>query len=106
MIPILFVGAAAAGSMARWYTAELAPPPMGTLFVNLLGAFVLGWLHGSATTTQLVVGTAAIGSLTTFSTLVIEILELARTRPRHAAYYAVATLGGGTGAAWLGLTLG
>jgi fluoride exporter len=48
--------------------------PLGTLSVNLSGATVLGLLHGLgvSSTLALVVGTAGIGTYTTFSTLIFE----------------------------------
>ena len=48
--------------------------PWGTLVVNLGGTFVLGLLAGLATShrTMLVLGTATIGSYTTFSTWMLE----------------------------------
>lgn len=105
MIVLAFVVAAAAGTLARWGLGATLPPPSGTLLANLAGAFALGWLSGSSSGTETVVGVAALGSLTTFSTLVIELLELARSRPRQAAAYATATFVGGIGLAWLGLRL-
>lgn len=48
--------------------------PFGTLAVNASGAFVLGLLTGLALSgeTMLLVGTATIGSYTTFSTWMLE----------------------------------
>jgi CrcB protein len=48
--------------------------PVGTLLVNLAGSFLLGLLAGlnAASTTMLLLGTATIGSYTTFSTWMLE----------------------------------
>ncbi|MEZ5247079.1 MAG: CrcB family protein [Acidimicrobiales bacterium] len=105
MIVVAFLGAAAAGTLARWRLSVVLPPLTGTLVANLGGAFALGLLSGSSATSTTIVGIAALGSLTTFSTLVIEILELGRTRPRRALLYAAATIVGGIGLAWVGVTL-
>lgn len=105
MIVLAFVGAAAAGTLTRWQLSTVLPPPTGTLVANLTGAFALGWLGGSSATTDTILGVAALGSLTTFSTLVIEILQLARTRPGPAVLYAATSVVGGVGLAWVGLTL-
>lgn len=105
MIALAFLGAAAAGTLGRWGLSATLPPPTGTLVANLVGAFALGWLGGSSPTSDTVLGVAALGSLTTFSTLALELVELARTRPRIALLYGSVTLVGGVGLAWLGLRL-
>jgi CrcB protein len=48
--------------------------PLGTLVVNLTGAFALGLLHGSDVggDALTIVGTGLIGSYTTFSTWMLE----------------------------------
>ena len=48
--------------------------PMGTLCVNLSGAAALGLLHGLGIggSAALLIGTAGLGSYTTFSTLIFE----------------------------------
>lgn len=101
-----FAAAAAVASLMRWWTGWLLPAPLGTLGVNLAGAFALGLLEGADTVSGTVFGVAALGSLTTFSTLVVEIHEIARTDRRRAGGYAAATLVGGVALAWLGLRLG
>jgi CrcB protein len=105
VIALAFLGAAAVGTLTRWRLSAALPPPTGTLVANLIGAFALGWLSGSPTTTDTILGVAALGSFTTFSTLVIEILQLSRTRPGQALRYAAVTVIGGVGLAWVGLGL-
>jgi fluoride exporter len=53
--------------------------PLGTLVVNVSGAFVLGLLTGLSVTGDalLLAGTALIGSFTTFSTWMLETQRLA-----------------------------
>jgi fluoride exporter len=58
--------------------------PLGTLAVNLSGATVLGFLNGLGTssTVALVVGTAGLGTYTTFSTLIFETERLLEDNDR------------------------
>jgi fluoride exporter len=58
--------------------------PLGTLSVNLSGATSLGFLHGLgvSSTLALVVGTAGIGTYTTFSTLIFETERLLEDNDR------------------------
>ena len=67
----LIDGAVSAGRKAEF--------PLGTLLVNLSGAFALGVLTGAgvARTWLFVVGTGFIGSFTTFSTWMFETARLA-----------------------------
>jgi len=53
--------------------------PIGTLVVNAVGTFALGFLRGLSVTGDdlLVVGTAMLGSFTTFSTWMLETERLA-----------------------------
>ena len=83
--------------------------PLGTLGVNLTGAFALGVLDGSAAPTHLlfVCGTGLIGAYTTFSTWMFETQRLTEERrgPQAAANIAV-SLGVGLAVAALGLWIG
>lgn len=79
--------------------------PLGTLTVNLSGAFVLGLLTGLnvAGNAMLLAGTATIGAYTTFSTWMLETHRLAEDRAyRIAALNIVLSLAAGIGAAALG----
>jgi fluoride exporter len=83
--------------------------PMGTLAVNVSGAFVLGLLTGlTVTGTGLVLaGGAAIGSYTTFSTWMLETHGLSEDgRKSAAAVNVVASVACGIGAAALGRAIG
>ena len=76
--------------------------PWGTLAVNVTGAFALGLLAVAGEATTLILAGGALGSLTTFSTLAVEIVELwRRSRPR-AAVYAAVSLVTGVAAAYIG----
>ncbi len=81
---------------------------VGTLIVNVLGAFALGVLVGAdvSSATLHAVGVGTLGALTTFSTAISQIECIARERTTG---YAVAVGAGSLGlilvAAWLGLRL-
>ena len=83
--------------------------PVGTLAVNLGGAFLLGLLAGLAPPSRLmlVLGTATIGSYTTFSTWMFESQRPAEDGvPRVARWNIAVSLGGGLVAVALGHALG
>jgi CrcB protein len=71
--------------------------PLGTLAINVSGTFVLGLLTGLSVTGNalLLVGTALIGSFTTFSTWMFETQRLAEDRE---LVYALVNIGLGVGA--------
>jgi CrcB protein len=77
---------------------------MGTLAVNLTGAFVLGVLAAVLSGPALLVaGTATIGSYTTFSTWMLETHRLGEDgQGRSGALNVLISLGLGFGAAALG----
>lgn len=76
MTAAAFALAAALGAVVRLQVNRLAFGWLGTLGVNVTGAFGLGWLMATAgDDTALIVGTAALGSLTTFSTFALEAAE-------------------------------
>lgn len=83
--------------------------PYGTLVVNLIGAFVLGLFAGLALTGtgSTLLGTAAIGSFTTFSTWMLETHRLREDSEfRPAALNILVSLAAGLLAAELGRLLG
>jgi CrcB protein len=103
------------GALARFVTDAIIANafdrdfPLGTLFINITGAFALGLLTGLAVTGNALVlaGTATLGSYTTFSTWV---LETHRLREEGEFGRAVAngliSLALGLGAVALGRTIG
>jgi fluoride exporter len=94
------------GAVAARADGEL---PVGTLAVNLTGAFALGLvaglaLHGDA---LLLAGTATLGSFTTFSTWMLETERLAEEGDERLAGANVAvSLAGGLAAAGIGWLVG
>ena len=86
--------------------------PFGTLFVNIGGTFLLGYLTGLSIHGELnpfvlaVLGTGFCGALTTFSTLAVDIQRFIRDgRYIHAALDLILSLFSGAGAAWVGFTI-
>lgn len=83
--------------------------PFGTLVVNLSGALVLGLITGLAPSSDasLLLGTAAVGSYTTFSTWMFETHRLVEDgEPGNAVANVVVSLVLGFALAALGRTLG
>ena len=92
---LLFVaGGGALGAVARYGVSVLCIEilgnrfPWGTLVVNILGCFLLGWLLQSATinTTisdaiKLTVGTGFLGGFTTFSAFSIQTIQAWQRSP-------------------------
>lgn len=87
----------------RWNRSDW---PIGTLLVNVAGAFLLGLVHDSTGTEITLIGVAGLGSLTTFSTVAGETIDLtAGPQPRRAAAYVATTFVAGIAAAAAGLAL-
>ncbi|MFD1419940.1 fluoride efflux transporter FluC [Lactiplantibacillus songbeiensis] len=105
-------GGAAIGALIRYTTMQLSKPlnqrwslPVATLGLNLIGALLLGWdLTSSLSPSwQLFLGTGIMGGLTTFSTMINEIIILARHHQQKTALiYLMLSLGGGLLFGWLG----
>jgi CrcB protein len=94
------------GAVQRRNRTEL---PLGTLLVNLCGCFVLGLLSGVSASAQttLLLGTATIGSFTTFSTWMLETHRPAEDgEPSLAWRNVVVSLIAGLLFAFLGRSLG
>lgn len=103
------------GALARFgltlaVTDRLRPHfPLGTLAVNLSGAFFLGLLAGLSLgdDSRLLFGLGAIGSYTTFSTWMLETQRVGEAgKPRLAVANVVLSAGLGLAAAYLGRLLG
>jgi CrcB protein len=83
--------------------------PMGTMLVNLSGAFLLGLLAGAAVEgdARLLLGAGAIGSYTTFSTWMVETQRIEEAGKRRIAVTnIVLSIVLGVGAAALGHAIG
>ena len=104
-----------AGSVLRFYADGLVSAaagrdfPLGTMVINVSGAIVLGLLSGLALSSSqyLLLGTAAVGSYTTFSTWMLETQRLTEERQyRKAVLNIVVSLALGIAAAALGRLIG
>jgi len=114
----VWIGVAALGafgSIARFLLDGLLAArlgggfPVGTLFVNLSGALLLGLLSGLALSGNALVlaGTATLGSYTTFSTWMLESHRLTEDADaRGAIVNILGSLALGLGAAALGHAIG
>lgn len=98
------------GAILRHYvsqTVETGPVPLGTLTVNVIGSFVLGWVTflGLRNDALLLIGTGACGSFTTFSSFSVGVVQLwEESEYLLSAGYAAANLLGalaGIGLAWV-----
>ncbi|MFI5274778.1 MAG: fluoride efflux transporter FluC [Ktedonobacterales bacterium] len=109
------LGAAARFGVAEWSARHWRGPfPLGTLLINVSGAFVLGLVLSAAPVRaplpsgmRAVLGTGFLGGYTTFSTLCFETHASARLGRIHSAWLnAVSSLALGILAAALGIALG
>jgi fluoride exporter len=97
-----------------WLRADApAPSRRGTILVNLCGAFLAGWLVARLADAPgddplwLLLGLGFLGSLTTFSTWMIEVVDLGRSdRGFGALLHLAGLLGTGLLVAWMGFRLG
>lgn len=101
-----FVVAAAVGAVARWQLLRIHGRLAGTLVANLTGSFLLGLLVGQSDATATVVGVAGLGALTTWSTFIAAVMDVAVTERERAVRYAAVSIVGGIAVAWLGLQMG
>lgn len=117
----MYVGLAGAlGALSRYVigfmTNSMWPGifPIGTLSVNLIGSFMLGWLthfwfqtDRFSKETKTAIGTGFIGSFTTFSTFSVETVQLIHIgQAGQAILYIVLSIGLGLIASWLGFSVG
>jgi CrcB protein len=103
----------ALGAVIRFWISQATTGrqlPIGTLFVNLGGSFILGWIIGTNTTEWMLalVGIGFCGALTTFSTVQWEIFQLHQQQTTHLSIvYLLLTYIGGlmvtTMGYWFGL---
>lgn len=115
VVSLAFGGAL--GAIAR-YAISLGLPtdagrfPWGTFFINVSGSFVLGFLlimlieqFPQGRLARPVIGTGFVGAYTTFSTFMVESVELVRAGdPETALAYLGASLVVGLAAVFIGMT--
>jgi len=105
-----FLGAMARYAMVAFVSAHWPTRlPLGTLLVNLIGSFLLGWIASSGLNEQITffLGTGFMGAFTTFSTFKLESVNLFRWgEGKTSLLYMGMTYLLGIGAAWLGLGVG
>ncbi len=116
LLHILMVGIGGfLGAIARYSISQILNNkpssrfPIGTLTVNLSGAFLLGIIIGvkSDPITTLLLGTGFLGAFTTFSTLKLEMIQLYVNNDKKTFFiYTVMTYGGGLILAYLGYIIG
>ncbi len=120
-LSILLVGIGGAGGAGGRFLvgrgmAALSGPAMGwpaaTLAINIGGSLAMGVLtgvlarSGPAEPWRLLLGVGVLGGFTTFSAFSLELAQLIRDGATvAAALYALASVGGGLGALFLGLWL-
>jgi fluoride exporter len=105
-----FFGAIARYSASQYFNKNHSfRLPVATLFVNILGSFLLGLLigHGTGEVWILLLGTGFLGSFTTFSTFKLEGIQLHVDRRRtDFILYNVICYGGGILLAFAGYRIG
>lgn len=111
MFFFLFLLACGLGACLRFLMSYQNKPqklPYGTLWVNLLGAFLIGlcYRHFANSSIYLIVATGFCGGLTTYSTLQLELLHQKQQKEilRFGVYLAL-TYGLGVLAVYLGYLL-
>ncbi len=96
------------GGLCRWGISQWlnGQYPLGTMFVNVIGCFLLGWLTKLApgdANIRLLLMTGFCGGFTTFSTFINENILLMRgSQLLLSIGYIVVSLGLGLLAAWFG----
>ncbi len=105
---IAVVAVASIGACVRFVVSDRlnGPFPYGTLMVNVVASWLAGFgsqLDGRWSTIVLI---GALGALSTWSTVAVEVGAMARAGDgRAAALYLVATVTTGLLAAWIGIQL-
>ena len=100
--------AAAVGACVRFVVSERlnGPFPYGTLVVNMVAAWLAGLASQLGERWSTIVLIGALGALSTWSTVAVEVGAMARSgEGRAAAWYLVATVTTGVLAAWVGIQL-
>nr|WP_268254700.1 fluoride efflux transporter CrcB [Bacillus zhangzhouensis] len=105
-----FLGAISRFTLSTWIHKKFSSNfPLGTLFVNLTGSFLLGWIVGRGLSSDLyaLLGVGFMGAFTTFSTFKLENIQL-REKRNHSVllYYLVSSYAGGIILAFIGVLIG
>ncbi|PCK21260.1 chromosome condensation protein CrcB [Bacillus pumilus] len=105
-----FLGAISRFTLSTWIHKKFSSNfPFGTLFVNLTGSFLLGWMVGKGLSTGLyaLLEIGFLGAFTTFSTFKLENIQL-REKRNHSVlfYYLVFSYVGGIILAFIGVLIG
>lgn len=93
----------------EWFGKKFSNLPIPTLFINLTGAFILGFVFGIKANVFVyaIVGTGVLGGYTTFSTMNTELVELYKSKNyRGLTFYALASYFGGLILVFTGYYLG
>ncbi|MBU3574119.1 fluoride efflux transporter CrcB [Priestia aryabhattai] len=105
-----FMGAIARYVLSTWMNKKSSKGfPIGTLFINLVGSFLLGWIVGQGITSDLYsfLGIGFMGAFTTFSTLKLENVQLRENKKYSILYpYLAYSYIGGILLAFAGISLG
>lgn len=113
----LVLAGGALGTACRILAGQLIHPgawPWATLTVNLIGAFVLGWLTEATlrrdsprgARLRALAGTGFCGGLTTYSTLAVDVAQGLAAQPARMLVYLAASVVLGIAAAWVGVAAG
>jgi CrcB protein len=104
------IGTGARYLIATWSAEKFGPGfPYGTLFVNVLGCFLIALIMQTAVTNdwspglRVTLTAGFLGGFTTYSAFNFEALALMQSAPGLAGGYLLLTLVGGFVAGWLGL---
>lgn len=93
----------------EWIGKKFSNLPTPTLFINLTGALILGFIFGIGADTFIyaLVGTGVMGGYTTFSTMNTELVELYKSKNyRGLIFYGVSSYVGGLILVFVGYYLG
>lgn len=102
-----FFGALSRYAISQWVKRQTrANFPIGTLLINLLGAFCLGLLSHFTGPITLLLGTGFLGAFTTFSTFKLESVQHhMKSEWAHFILYSSLTYILGIALAYLGMSL-
>ncbi|WP_053218722.1 fluoride efflux transporter CrcB [Virgibacillus senegalensis] len=105
-----FIGAVARFAISQYVKRNFSFTfPAATLFVNIIGSFLLGFFNGLDVGEYMLVlaGTGFCGAFTTFSTFKLEAVQLHVDNQKKAfLFYTIVTYAGGIFSALVGYQLG